>query len=74
MNYINSVFFDFDGVLIDSKPAMEVSWKSVQEEFNIKNSFSEYQKYIGLPFKDILIKLKINVELTPGVFLTLKPY
>lgn len=63
MSHINSVFFDFDGVLIDSKPAMEVAWKSVQEEFSIKNSFSEYKKYIGLPFKNILMKLNINEEL-----------
>ena len=67
MSFIDSVFFDFDGVLIDSKPAMEVSWRSVQKEFNIKNSFLEYQKYIGLPFKNILMKLKINVELIPSI-------
>ena len=67
MNNINSVSFDFDGVLIDSKPAMEVAWKSVQYEFNIKNSFTEYQKYIGLPFKNILMKLKINPELFTSI-------
>ena len=67
MSHIKSVFFDFDGVLIDSKPAMEIAWKSVQDNFNIRNGFPEYKKYIGLPFKNILMKLKINEELIPLV-------
>ena len=67
MNNINSVLFDFDGVLIDSKPAMEIAWKSVQKEFNIKNNFSEYQKYIGLPFRNILMKMQINSELISSI-------
>ena len=57
---INCILFDFDGVLIDSLPAMEIAWKSVQNKFGISNTFADYKKYIGLPFKDILKKLNIN--------------
>ncbi len=57
---INCILFDFDGVLIDSLPAMEVAWKSAQNKFGIVNSFVDYKKYIGLPFKEILKKLNID--------------
>lgn len=62
MNYIESVFFDFDGVLIDSKPTMKIAWKSVQEKFNITVGFAEFEKYIGLPFDKILMNLRINQD------------
>jgi len=57
---INCILFDFDGVLIDSLPAMEIAWSSVQEKYNIRNNFLDYRKYIGLPFSEILIKLNID--------------
>ena len=47
---INCILFDFDGVLIDSLPAMEIAWESVQNKFGILNTFVDYKKYIGLPF------------------------
>ena len=50
---INCILFDFDGVLIDSLPAMEIAWESVQNKFGILNTFVDYKKYIGLPFKEI---------------------
>ena len=58
--FINCILFDFDGVLIDSLPAMEIAWKSVQNKFCISNTFEDYKKYIGLPFKEILKQLNIN--------------
>tara|TARA_B100000242_G_C43052104_1_gene491639 strand:+ start:1358 stop:1990 length:633 start_codon:yes stop_codon:yes gene_type:complete len=57
---IKGVFFDFDGVLIDSLPAMRVSWKVVKESYNITPDFDEFSKYIGIPFLSILDKLKID--------------
>ena len=60
---ISCILFDFDGVLIDSLPAMEKAWNSVQKKYNISNNFSEYKKYIGLPFPKILEELKINPSL-----------
>lgn len=63
MDSISCILFDFDGVLIDSLPAMEKAWNSVQEVFQIKQDFSDYKKYIGLPFIQILKELKINPSL-----------
>ena len=57
---INCILFDFDGVLIDSLPAMEIAWKSVQNKYGILNTFLDYKKYIGLPFKEILKQLNID--------------
>ena len=54
------ILFDFDGVLFDSKENMELSWHAVMKEFSIKKNFSNYKKYIGLPFREILLKLNIK--------------
>ena len=64
---INCILFDFDGVLIDSLPAMEIAWKSVQNKFGILNTFVDYKKYIGLPFKEILKKLNIDQKYHEGI-------
>lgn len=56
--------FDLDGVLIDSKYMMEQSWDLCKLEHNLTQSFDEYFKCIGMPFKDILnaIGIKDNQE------------
>ena len=64
---INGILFDFDGVLIDSLPAMEIAWKSVQKKFGISNTFKDYKKYIGLPFEEILKQLNINKKYHEGI-------
>lgn len=51
--------FDLDGVLIDSKKNMEYSWKAVTKKYGIKISFNNYFKNIGLPFIQILKKIKV---------------
>ena len=63
MKAINSVLFDFDGVLIDSKPAMRIAWESVQKKFHITNSFEQFEENIGLPFQEILMNLSIKNKL-----------
>ena len=65
--FINCILFDFDGVLIDSLPAMEIAWKSVQNKFGIINTFVDYKKYIGLPFKEILKQLNIDKKFHKGI-------
>ena len=64
---INCILFDFDGVLIDSLPAMEIAWKSVQNKYGILNTFVDYKKYIGLPFKEILKQLNIDKKYHEGI-------
>ena len=54
------IIFDLDGVLINSKKNMENSWNFIKKEHNLKHSFNEYYKFIGLPFQEILKKLSIK--------------
>ncbi len=54
------IIFDLDGVLINSLPNMIYSWNTVRKKFNIKKSFAEYYKYIGLDFFEILKKLNLE--------------
>ena len=57
---IKLVVFDLDGVLINSETNMRLSWDCVRKTYNITKTFKDYKKYIGLPFYDILNKLKIK--------------
>lgn len=57
------VIFDMDGVLIDSIKNMEISWNYVKKKYNLKVPFSEYKRYIGLPFEVILKKIGINEKI-----------
>ena len=61
------IIFDLDGVLINSLPNMEYSWNKVKKKYKLMSPFSEYKKYIGLPFNDILKKLGID-ELRDEIF------
>jgi phosphoglycolate phosphatase len=54
------IIFDLDGVLVDSRENMLLSWQKVQILFNIKIQFKSYFKNIGLPFGSILKKLGIK--------------
>ena len=54
------ILFDFDGVLFDSEKNMQLSWNAVMKKFFIKKNFAYYKKFIGLPFKKILLNLDIK--------------
>jgi len=54
------VIFDLDGVIINSKDNMRLSWDFVSKEFNLDIPFENYFNLIGRPFKDILTALNIN--------------
>lgn len=60
MENIKGVFFDFDGVLIDSLPSMKIAWKAVRESFHVTADFNDFKKFIGIPFIAILKELHIN--------------
>lgn len=61
-NYNQVIIFDFDGVLIDSKKNMEISWNKTKKKFFLNYKFNKYFKFIGKPFKDILISLGVKKD------------
>ena len=54
------IIFDLDGVLVDSSKNMRKSWNDLKKSLKIDQNFSEYYKYIGLPFEGILNKIGIT--------------
>lgn len=54
------VLFDLDGVLIDSRRVMELSWQAVRERFGIDIPFASYFALIGRPFVDIMDALGVG--------------
>jgi len=54
------ILFDLDGVLIDSKENMKLSWNFVKKKYALEVNFEEYFKLIGKPFQNILSELGIN--------------
>ena len=54
------VLFDLDGVLIDSKSNMRLTWELVSDEFGLTVPFEDYFSNIGRPFRDILSIIVVN--------------
>ncbi|MBI3378847.1 MAG: HAD family hydrolase [Nitrospirae bacterium] len=54
------VLFDLDGVIINSKRNMELSWFAVQTVFELNVPFENYLKLIGRPFNDIMAELDLS--------------
>ena len=52
--------FDLDGVIIDSKNNMEITWNFVNKKFKLNISFKKYFSLIGRDFQKILKELKIK--------------
>lgn len=52
-----------DGVLVDSKQAMEKAWNITCKNHAIKPTFKDYLKHVGKPFKEILYELNIPDKL-----------
>jgi len=59
-NFKKIYLFDFDGVILNSKKNMNLAWNSVMEGLEIEVEFETYFNKIGIPFKEILKKLKID--------------
>jgi len=55
-----AILFDMDGVLIDSRPAMEIAWEHATTMAGLDIPFIQYLNYVGLPFNDILQRLLID--------------
>lgn len=60
MPSIKHVSFDLDGTLINSFSVMKKAWEHATAELSIKCSFSNYKKYVGLPFPKIIEQLGLE--------------
>ena len=60
MRHIKHVSFDLDGTLINSFPVMKKAWEHATAELSIKCGFSNYKKYVGLPFPKIMEQLGLE--------------
>jgi len=49
--------FDLDGVLVDSRDAMQEAWEAVQRDLGVTVPFAAYFREIGRPFADIMERL-----------------
>ena len=54
------IIFDLDGVLINSKQNMSLSWAAVKKKHKLEQTFQIYFENIGAPFQIILKKIGIN--------------
>lgn len=54
------VLLDLDGVLVDSRDAMETAWRAVQHDVGVTTPFAAYFREIGRPFRDILARLGLS--------------
>lgn len=54
------IIFDLDGVLINSIHNMKFALNETNKKLGLKIKFSDYRKYIGLPFDKIMKNLKIK--------------
>lgn len=52
--------FDLDGVLVDSRAAMEEAWETVQRDLGVTVPFAAYFREIGRPFGDIMERLGLS--------------
>lgn len=53
---------DLDGVILNSRENMKVSWNIVKKKFNLNVNFENYFMKIGKPFQSILKDLNIRTN------------
>lgn len=56
----NLIIFDLDGVLIDSLKNMKFALSKTSKKLSLELNFEIYKKYLGLPFDEIMKKMKIQ--------------
>lgn len=54
------ILFDLDGVIVDTKRNMEISWATVRAVFEIDTPFERYFELIGIPFDEIVVRLGLG--------------
>ena len=54
------IIFDLDGVLINSLQNMKYALSNTEKKMSVTMKFEIYKKYLGLPFENIMKKMKIK--------------
>tara|TARA_X000000950_G_scaffold278491_1_gene369528 strand:+ start:23505 stop:24134 length:630 start_codon:yes stop_codon:yes gene_type:complete len=54
------IIFDLDGVLINSLQNMKYALSNTEKKMKVTMKFEIYKKYLGLPFENIMKKMKIK--------------
>ena len=67
MSKYNVALFDMDGVIVDSRPVMELSWRNSTIPLGLSIPFDSYLTYVGLPFSSILQNLEIPQKYWPSI-------
>ncbi|THD71614.1 HAD family hydrolase [Thalassobius vesicularis] len=60
MTTLKHISFDLDGTLINSFGNMKIAWQGATEALHINCGFSEYRRYVGLPFPKIMEMLGLK--------------
>jgi len=64
-----ALLFDFDGVLINSLPVMQLAFSAALQEVYPRQRmhhtalFAEYQKYLGMGFPEIMKRLELSQDM-----------
>ena len=58
-----AVFFDFDGVLVDSMPAHVAAWRDELAEIGVTTEETYFQKYEGEKAEDTVARLCLENNL-----------
>ncbi|GAA2651520.1 HAD family hydrolase [Streptomyces aculeolatus] len=54
-----ALLLDLDGVLLDTRPVMEVAWQEVRSAHGLDIPFASYERYLGREFGDIMQRLGV---------------
>lgn len=64
MTDLKHISFDLDGTLINSFGNMKIAWQGATEKLHINCGFSEYRRFVGLPFPKIMELLGLKNYVT----------
>ncbi|MBB5940212.1 HAD family hydrolase [Streptomyces zagrosensis] len=56
----HALLLDLDGVLLDTRPVMQMAWRKVQELHGVNLPFHDYERHLGREFGDIMQRLGVT--------------
>ena len=68
------ILLDFDGIIVDSKPALNIAYNEFLKQFEINGNKEEFDSLDGPTIKEIVLILKKKYSLDYDVNRLLKEY